>query len=214
MTKADSWSYDYEVIHYFGKKAVLSFSLRIGQVVFCVAVGHQRQVKLTNNIMASCGKKSTVSLQKLPSSISSDENILRFEEEFSLGKIPYKAQKTWKETHLAFCFHSSSANMYLAWVFSANYLFYMEAIYFETTEFERRGVREGPKAAVPFGLISVQGIAAGWAMRGFPACHCFNLFSLVSQAQNTWYKAHVQDCKYWRTSFVDLLQMPLPYDLG
>lgn len=106
-------------------------------------------------------KKRIVSLQKLPYSA---ENILRFEE-FSLGKIPYKAQENWKETHLAFCFRSSSANMYLAPVFSANYLFYMEAIYFETTEFEGRWVREGPKAAVPFGLISVQGIAAGWAMR-------------------------------------------------
>ena len=57
--------------------------------------------------MTSCGKNSTMSLQKLPSSISLDENVVRYEGEIWLGKIACKVQETWREIYLAFCFSRS-----------------------------------------------------------------------------------------------------------
>lgn len=115
--------------------------------------------------MASCGKSSTVSLQKHPSSISSHENILRYEVQISVGKIACKVQETWKKNPSTFLFFLLLCSS-LSLVFSANSLFfYTASIYFEIREFVGRGVREGPKAAVLFGLSSVQGTTAGQALQ-------------------------------------------------
>lgn len=111
--------------------------------------------------MASCGNSSTVSLQKLPSSISLHENILRYEGQISVGKIACKVQETWKEIHLPFCFSCSYVCLSpwsLVQILSS---FIRQAL----REFVGRGVREGPKAAVLFGLSSVQGTTAGQAVQ-------------------------------------------------
>lgn len=82
--------------------------------------------------MAPCGKYRTVSLQKLPSPISSDENILGYEGEISLGKTACKAQETRKGIHLAFCFSCSCVHLSLPGLQCKFSLLFMETIYFET----------------------------------------------------------------------------------
>lgn len=158
--------------------------------------------------MAPCGKNRTVSLQKLPSPISSEENILGYEGEISLGKTACKAQETRKGIRLAFCFSCSCVHLSLpglqckfSLLLHGNHLLWDKSL--------REGKWErGQRLQFCLGWS----LCRGWQLAGkcrFPACHCFNLlYSLVSQAQNTWCQGHVQECKYqymssWCASFAD-----------
>lgn len=90
-------------------------------------------------------------------SVSSGENILRYEGEIS----SLWSTRNLKKTPSAFLFFLFWCSCSLSQVFSANsHFFYMKTIYFETSKFEGKGMREGPKAAVLFELSSAR--AGSW----------------------------------------------------